>query len=77
MKKDSQKFQEQKDKVLAEQKEKEDLLQYLGTLDTDTQKRIRDFALEKAKKQYPAVYEIMANSKVLFDVIREYKARKL
>ena len=77
MKKDSQKFQEQKDKVLAEQKEKEDLLQYLKTLDADTQKRIRDFALEKAKKQFPAVYEIMANSKVLFEVIREYRTRKL
>lgn len=77
MKKDSQKFQEQKDKVMAEQKEKEDLLQYLKTLDADTQKRIRDFALEKAKKQFPAVYEIMANSKVLFEVIREYRARKL
>ena len=77
MKKDSQKFQEQKDKVMAEQKEKEDLLQYLGTLDIDTQKRIRDFALEKAKKQFPAVYEIMANSKVLFEVIREYRTRKL
>ena len=77
MKKDSQKFQEQKDKVMAEQKEKEDLLQYFRTLDTDTQKRIRDFALEKAKKQFPAVYEIMANNKVLFEVIREYRARKL
>lgn len=75
-KKDSEKFQAVKDKVNAERQEKEDLLKYFNSLSKETQTEINDIALQRAKEKYPpVVYVSMFKTLVIYEVIREFKAK--
>ena len=75
-KKDSEKFQAVKDKVNAERQEKEELLNYFNSLSKETQTEINNIALQRAKEKYPpVVYVSMFKTLVIYEVIREYKAK--
>ena len=75
-KKDSEKFQAVKDKVNAERQEKEDLLKYFNSLSKETQTEINNIALQRAKEKYPpVVYVSMFKTLVIYEVIREFKAK--
>lgn len=76
IKKSSQEFQAVKDKVNAERQEKEDLLKYFNSLSKETQTEINNIALQRAKEKYPpVVYVSMFKTLVIYEVIREFKAK--
>ena len=72
----SQAFQAVKDKVNAERQEKEELLNYFNSLSKNLQTEINNIALQRAKEKYPpVVYASMFKTLVIYEVIREYKAK--
>ena len=72
----SQAFQAVKDKVNAERQEKEELLNYFNSLSKNLQTEINKIALQRAKEKYPpVVYVSMFKTLVIYEVIREYKAK--
>lgn len=73
IKKSSQEFQKTKEKVQQQYHENGRLLNYFATLNIETQEKIKSLALKRAKEQYPFVYKTMLNTKVIFEVIREYE----
>lgn len=77
IKKSSQEFQAVKDKVNAEHKEKEELMEYMRSLSQGTQASITNIAMIRAKEKYPFGFKTMFSTLVIYEVIREYKAGTL
>ena len=72
----SQAFKAVKDKVNAERQEKEELLDYFNSLSKNLQTEINKIALQRAKEKYPPVVCVsMFKTLVIYEVIREYKAK--
>ena len=76
IKKSSQEFQAVKDKVNAEHKEKEELMEYMRSLSQGTQASITNIAMIRAREKYPFAFKTMFSTLVIYEVIREYKAEK-
>ena len=77
IKKSSQEFQAVKDKVNAEHKEKEELMEYMRSLSQGTQASITNIAMIRAKEKYPFGFKTMFSTLVIYEVIREYKSGAL
>lgn len=77
IKKSSQEYKAVKDKVNAEYKEKDELMEYMGTLEQEIQANIKNIALTRAKEKYPFVYKTMFSTTVIYEVLREYKTGSL
>ena len=77
IKKSSQEFQAVKDKVNAEHKEKEELMEYMRSLSQGTQASITNIAMIRAKEKYPFGTKTMFSTLVIYEVIREYKSGAL
>ena len=77
IKKDSQKFQEVRDKVNAEHQEKAVLMSYYDSLPHEIKENINNIALKRAKDKYSFGYKTMLNTLVIYEVIREYKTGTL
>ena len=77
IKKSSQEFKAVKDKVNAEHKEKEELMEYMRSLSQGTQASITNIAMIRAKEKYPFGFKTMFSTLVIYEVIREYKSGAL
>lgn len=77
IKKSSQEFKAVKDKVNAEHKEKEELMEYMRSLSQGTQASITNIAMIRAKEKYPFGTKTMFSTLVIYEVIREYKSGAL